>query len=54
MVGGFHTSGYFLAWMLWYLALNPDVQECLVEELRSKVGGDQGDKLKEYVQSEQT
>lgn len=54
MVGGFHTSGYFLAWMLWYLSLNPEVQDRLAEELRSKVDGDQGDKLKQYAQSEQT
>lgn len=54
MIGGFHTSSYFLAWMLWYLSLNLDVQECLAEELTLKVGGDRGDKLKEYVQSEQT
>ena len=54
MIGGFHTSGYFLAWLLWYLSLNPDVQDCLLEELRSKVGGNRGVKLKEYAQSDQT
>ncbi len=49
MVGGFHTSGYLMTWLLWYLASNPASQERLVEELRREVGGECGDRLKDYA-----
>ena len=49
MVAGFHTSGYMLTWMLWYLAENPASQERLWEELKQEVGGECGDKLREYA-----
>ncbi len=26
LVGGFHTSGYMITWLLWYLADNPQSQ----------------------------
>lgn len=34
VVGGFHTTGNFLTWLFFYLALYPDVQEQVAEELR--------------------
>ena len=49
MVGGFHTSGYFMTWLFWYLAKNPAVQEKLVEEVEAEVGGECGEKLKKYA-----
>ena len=44
-----HTSGYLLAWTVHYLTLNEDVYHKLVEEMKEKVGSDQGDKLKKYA-----
>ena len=49
MVGGFHTSGYFMTWLFWYLAEHPAVQEKLVEEVEAEVGGECGEKLKQYA-----
>ena len=49
LVGGFHTSGYMVTWLLWYLASNPASQKRLHEELVREVGGDCGDKLKAYA-----
>lgn len=49
MVGGFHTSGYLMTWLLWYLATNPTSQERLFEELQREVGGERGEKLKAYA-----
>ena len=49
MVAGFHTSGYMFTWMLWYLAENPASQERLWEELKQEVGGECGDRLREYA-----
>ena len=49
MIGGFHTSGSFLAWLLWYLAQHPEVCERLREELKQETGGEHGDKLKAYA-----
>ena len=54
MVGGFHTSGYFMTWLFWYLAEHPAVQERLVEEIEEIVGGECGEKLKEYALSPTT
>ena len=49
LVGGFHSSGYMMTWLLWYLATNPDSQQRLFDEVKKEVGGDCGDKLKEYT-----
>ena len=49
MVGGFHTSGYLLVWTIHYLTLNEDVYHKLIEEMKERVGSDQGEKLKKYV-----
>lgn len=49
MVGGFHTSGYMMTWLLWYLAANPASQDRLFEELQQEVGGECGEKLKNYA-----
>ena len=49
MVAGFHTSGYMFTWMLWYLAENPTSQERLWEELKQEVGGECGDRLRDYA-----
>ncbi len=51
MVGGLHTSGYFLIWIIHYLSLYPDVKEKLMNEMRERVGEDQGTNLKNYVYS---
>ena len=53
MVGGLHTSGYFMTWLFWYLAEHPAVQEKLVEEVEAEVGGECGEKLKESPRSRQ-
>ncbi len=49
MVGGFHTSGYMMTWLLWYLAVNPTSQERLRDELEKEVGGECGESLKTYA-----
>ena len=49
MVGGLHTSGYLLVWTVHYLTLNEDVYHKLIEEMKERVGSDQGEKLKKYV-----
>lgn len=49
MVGGFHTSGYLMTWLLWYLAANPASQDRLFEELQREVGGECGERLKKYA-----
>jgi len=48
-IGGFHTSGYLMTWLLWYLATNPTSQDKLHAELVQEVGGDCGEKLKQYA-----
>ena len=48
-VGGFHTSGYLMTWLLWYLASHPASQDRLCDELRREVDGDCGEKLKAYA-----
>ena len=51
-MGGFHTSGYFLTWTFYYLALHPEIQDKIMEEIIRKVGKEaSGEKLKEYVMS---
>ena len=54
MLGGLHTSAYLMLWTIHYLTLNTDVYHKLVEELRDRVGLDQGDKLKNYVYDQNT
>lgn len=49
MVGGFHTSGYFIVWLLWYLANNPEIQDRILEELEKETGGECGDRLRTYA-----
>ena len=49
MVGGFHTSGYMMTWLLWYLSSNPTSQQRLFDEVVREVGGDCRDKLKQYA-----
>ena len=49
MIGGFHTSGYFITWLFWNLATHPSVQEKVREEIEGAVGGECGDRLKEYA-----
>lgn len=49
LVGGFHTSGYLMTWLLWYLASNPASQNRLHEEIVKEVGGDCGERLKAYA-----
>ena len=49
MVAGFHTSGYAFTWMLWYLADNPTSQHKLWQEIKQEVGGECGDRLREYA-----
>ena len=51
MVAGLHSTGYFLVWATHYLTLivSEDVYHKLVEEMRERVGSDQGEKLKSYT-----
>ena len=49
VVGGFHTTGYLMTWLLWYLASNPASQDRLLDELKREVGGECGDRLKTYA-----
>ena len=51
MVGGLHTSGYFLVWVIHYMSLNPDIAARLIKEMREEVGDDRDQKLKAYVYS---
>ena len=54
MIGGFHTSGNFIVWLLWYLATHQEVQERLVEELKEETEGERGDKLRNYARNVST
>ena len=54
MVGGLHISGYFMLWTMHYLTLNKDVYHKLLEEMKGRVGSDQGDKLKNYIYDQNT
>jgi len=54
LVGGFHTSGYLMTWMLWYLGKHPQTQQRLLKEVKQEVGGDLGDKLKAYAYNTNT
>lgn len=54
MVGGMHTSGYLLVWVVHYLTLHPLVMEELVAEMQKKVGEDRDSELREYVFSDKT
>ena len=49
MVAGFHTSGYLMVWVLWFLAGHPSVQEQLWRELKEEVGGECGQRLQKYA-----
>lgn len=48
-VAAFHTSGYLMTWLLWYLAVNPTSQDRLLDECKREVGEDCGEKLKAYA-----
>ena len=37
-VGGFHTTGTVLTWILYYLTIHPDIQEKVYEELENILG----------------
>ena len=49
MVGGFHNSGYFLAWLLWHLACHSEIQKKVVEEVERETGGECGERLRTYA-----
>jgi len=51
MVGGLHTSGYFLVWAIHYMSLYPEIAAKVIEEMKEKVGDDRDQKLKDYVYS---
>ncbi|XP_071803251.1 cytochrome P450 20A1-like [Asterias amurensis] len=44
MVGGFHTSGNLLLWILYFLASNQDCQEKLHQEIKEVLGDGEVDK----------
>ena len=48
-LGGFHTAGYYALWTFYYLAQHLDVQEKLFGEVKDRVGGECGEKLKAYT-----
>ena len=54
MIGGFHTSGNFIVWLLWYLSTHPETQERLREELAQETGGERGDRLRAYAKEVST
>ena len=54
MIGGFHTNGNFVVWLLWYLATHPEVQEQLREELERETGGERDDRLRKYASAVST
>ena len=49
MIGGFHTSGNFIVWLLWFLATHPEVQQRVWEEVDKETGGERGDRLRSYA-----
>ncbi|XP_064390631.1 cytochrome P450 20A1-like [Halichondria panicea] len=49
LVGGFHTSGYMITWLLWYLADNPQSQDRLCAEIVHETSGGRGDALQQYA-----
>ena len=54
MLGGLHTTGYLMLWTIHYLTLNKDICNKLIEEMKERVGSDQGNKLKSYVNDQNT
>lgn len=53
MVGGMHTSGYMLVWVIHYLTLHPAVMDNLLKEINEIDTGNH-DKLRDYVFSDKT
>jgi cytochrome P450 family 20 subfamily A len=39
LVGGFHTTGINLTWLIYYICLYPKVQETMRQEIRDVIGG---------------
>ena len=37
-VGGFHTTGTVLTWMIYYLTIHPNIQKKVAEELNAVLG----------------
>ena len=37
-VGGFHTTGTVLSWILYYITIHPEIQEKVHEELETVLG----------------
>lgn len=46
---GFESSGVLLTWLLHYLALHPEVQDKLLEEIEERVNDETDESLKSYV-----
>ena len=51
ILGGFHTSAYYLTWTLLYLADHPNVQSKLVSEIKERVEEGNMEQFKSYVLS---
>ena len=43
MVGGFHTSGNFMCWVLHYLSIYPEIQERVFKEVSEVLSGQDQD-----------
>lgn len=41
LIGGFHTTGYLLSWTVYFLCLNPDVEQKVYEEIMEVVGDEE-------------
>jgi len=54
IMGGFHNPAYLMLRTIQYLMVIEDVYHKLIEEMKERVGSDQGDKLKSYVCDQNT
>ena len=54
MIGGFQNIGYLIAWLLWHLANNREIQQKLREELERETGGEVGKRLRDYARNVST
>ena len=54
MVGGMHTSGYLLVWVMHYLTLHPVIMDTLLLEIKEIDTGSHDKQFRDYVFSDKT